>query len=152
MSDLKVDGIIASTSTNTNLTLQGKGSGKVVIGDGALLFPDADGSDGEFIKTDGSAALSFAADPGGGTSYWVVDAEAQTVTNDQDQADADALASSWERLRTERNALLVSSDWTQGADSPLSDEVKAEWAVYREELRDLPDTTDDPADPTWPEV
>jgi hypothetical protein len=61
MSDLKVDGIIASTGTNTALTLQGKGSGKVDIGDGALSFPDADGSDGEFIKTDGSGALSFAA-------------------------------------------------------------------------------------------
>ena len=60
MSDLKVDGVIASTGTNTNLTLQGRGSGKVAIGDGALLFPDADGSDGEFIKTDGSGALSFA--------------------------------------------------------------------------------------------
>jgi hypothetical protein len=65
LSDLKVDGIIASTGTNTALTLQGKGSGKVAIGDGALLFPDADGSDGEFIKTDGSKALSFAAAGGG---------------------------------------------------------------------------------------
>jgi hypothetical protein len=72
MSDLKVDGIIASTGTNTALTLQGKGSGKVAIGDGALLFPDADGSDGEFIKTDGSAALSFAA-AGGGISLQVVE-------------------------------------------------------------------------------
>ena len=93
-----------------------------------------------------------APDPGGQTSYWVVDAEAETVTNNQDQADADALAISWERLRTKRNALLVLSDWTQFIDSPLTDEVKAEWAVYREELRDLPDTTGDPADPTWPEV
>ena len=93
-----------------------------------------------------------APDPGGSTSYWVVDEDAQTVTNNQDQADADALANSWASLRTERNALLVSSDWTQGADSPLSDEVKAEWAVYREELRDLPDTTDDPDNPTWPEM
>ena len=59
---------------------------------------------------------------------------------------------SWIALRVERNALLDSSDWTQGNDSPLSDEVKAEWVVYREELRDLPDTTDDPADPTWPEA
>ena len=90
--------------------------------------------------------------PGGQTSYWVVDAEAETVTNNQDQADADALAISWERLRTKRNALLVSSDWTQFIDSPLTDEVKAEWAVYREELRDLPDTTDDPDNPTWPEM
>jgi hypothetical protein len=61
LSDLKVDGIIASTGTNTALTLQGKGSGKVAIGDGALLFPDADGTAGHFIKTDGSKALSFAA-------------------------------------------------------------------------------------------
>ena len=93
-----------------------------------------------------------AADPGGSTSYWVVDAGAETVVNDQAQADADALARSWDKLRTERNALLVSSDWTQGNDSPLLDEVKDDWATYRQELRDLPDTTDDPADPTWPEV
>jgi len=71
VSDLKVDGVIASTGTNTNLTLQGRGSGKVAIGDGALLFPDADGSDGEFIKTDGSGALSFA-EAGGGKIVQVV--------------------------------------------------------------------------------
>ena len=91
-------------------------------------------------------------DPGGQTSYWVVDEVAQTVTNDQAQADADALANSWAFLREERNVLLVSSDWTQSPDSPLTDEVIDDWAIYREELRDLPDTTDDPADPTWPEV
>jgi hypothetical protein len=89
-------------------------------------------------------------DPGGNTSYWVVDAEAQTVTNNQDQADADTLARSWTFLRRERNALLVSSDWTQGADSPLTDEAKAEWATYRETLRNLPANTPDPANPTWP--
>ena len=88
--------------------------------------------------------------PGGSTSYWVVDAEAQTVTNDQEQADADALEISWERLRSERNALLVSSDWTQSPDSPLADEAKSEWAVHREVLRDLPANTPDPANPTWP--
>ena len=88
--------------------------------------------------------------PGGSTGYWVVDAEAETVTNNQDQADADALANSWTALRAERDALLVSSDWTQASDSPLTDEVKAEWVVYREALRDLPASTDDPADPTWP--
>jgi hypothetical protein len=88
--------------------------------------------------------------PGGSTSYWVVDEAAQTVVNDQAQADADALANSWDKLRTERNALLVSSDWTQAADSPLTDEVKTSWSTYRQELRDLPASTEDPADPTWP--
>jgi hypothetical protein len=88
--------------------------------------------------------------PGGTTNYWVVDAEAETITNNQDQADADALANSWAALRKERDALLGSSDWTQASDSPLTDEVKAEWVVYREALRDLPANTDDPASPTWP--
>jgi len=91
-----------------------------------------------------------APDPGGQTSYWVIDAEAQTVVNNQDQADADALARSWAILRTERNAKLTETDWTQYNDSPLADEAKAEWTVYRKSLRDLPHTIDDPADPTWP--
>ena len=91
-------------------------------------------------------------DPGGQTSYWVVDAEAETVVNNQDQADVDALARSWAILRTERNDLLAESDWTQASDSPLTDEVQASWTTYRQELRDLPDITDDPAGPTWPEV
>ena len=91
-------------------------------------------------------------DPGGTTDYWVVDEAAKTVVNNQSQADADALANSWGRLRRERDALLVSSDWTQAADSPLTDGVKAEWTVYREKLRNLPETVADPADPTWPDV
>ena len=66
MSDLKVDGIIASTGTNTNLTLQGKGSGKVAIGDGALLFPDADGSANQVIETNASGVLSFVSLPSAG--------------------------------------------------------------------------------------
>ena len=53
-------------------------------------------------------------------------------------------------LRAKRNTLLTESDWTQYTDSPLDDEVKAEWAVYRQLLRDLPENTDDPANPTWP--
>ena len=66
--------------------------------------------------------------------------------------EANILASSWERLRRKRNSLLVSSDWTQSPDSPLDDEAKVDWVIYRQELRDLPATTDDPADPTWPEM
>lgn len=41
-------------------------------------------------------------------------------------------------IRERRNALLKACDWTQATDSPLSDEKKAEWAAYRQELRDLP--------------
>jgi len=69
MSDLKVDGVIASTGTNTNLTLQGKGSGKVAIGDGALLFPDADGSANQIISTNASGGLSFVTPSAGGMEF-----------------------------------------------------------------------------------
>ena len=56
----------------------------------------------------------------------------------------------WDMLRMERNAKLAKTDWTQYNDSPLTDEVKAEWTVHRQALRDLPANTDDPANPTWP--
>ena len=45
-------------------------------------------------------------------------------------------------LRSERNALLSYSDWTQIPDAPLSAEKKQEWADYRQQLRGLPDTVD----------
>lgn len=53
-------------------------------------------------------------------------------------------------FRGGRDELLKASDWTQAADSPLSDAKKAEWATYRQQLRDLPANTTDPANPTWP--
>jgi hypothetical protein len=68
MSTLKADTLTAKT-TNTNISVTGAGTGKVALGDGTLLFPDADGSANQPIITNGSAALSFATLPiaGGGT-------------------------------------------------------------------------------------
>lgn len=40
-------------------------------------------------------------------------------------------------VRLSRAPLLSGTDWTQAADSPLSTEKKAEWATYRQALRDL---------------
>ena len=76
-----------------------------------------------------------------------------------ENAARDAEEATWEEekpardmasLRTERNTKLASSDWTQSPDSPLASEAKAEWAVHRQSLRDLPSNTGDPANPTWP--
>ena len=61
MSTIKADAITASTGTNTNIAITGKGSGKVKLGDGNLLFPDSDGAAGTAIVTNGSGTLSFAA-------------------------------------------------------------------------------------------
>ena len=46
----------------------------------------------------------------------------------------------WIEVRSKRNELLKESDWTQAIDSPLPDIKKAEWATYRQELRDLTTT------------
>lgn len=59
MSSLSVDAITAKTA-DTNLTLTGSGTGKVVLGDGSLVLPDADGTSGQFLQTNGSGTLSFA--------------------------------------------------------------------------------------------
>ena len=68
MSTIKADAIEAATGTNTNLALTGKGTGKVALGDAALLFPDADGSSsGDVLQTDASGVLSFATPAGGGS-------------------------------------------------------------------------------------
>jgi hypothetical protein len=62
-----------------------------------------------------------------------------------------------EILRLKRDALLSEFDWTQTADSPLTDAKKAEWATYRQALRDLPsqysdnDNIDDVVFPTQPD-
>ena len=60
----------------------------------------------------------------------------QVLNKAQELYDGEAMR----RLRIHRNKIISLSDWTQGADSPLSDEKKAEWATYRQALRDLPST------------
>jgi hypothetical protein len=57
------------------------------------------------------------------------------------------VAESMDRLRLRRDALLAASDWTQVSDAPV--DAKA-WATYRQDLRDLPAKTTDPAEPKWP--
>jgi hypothetical protein len=53
-------------------------------------------------------------------------------------------------IRFNRNKLLADSDWTQLPDSPLSTSVKAQWATYRQTLRDLTDNVDSNGQVTFP--
>ena len=52
------DNTIGTNSSNANLELSGSGSGSVMIS--GFTFPTSDGSNGQFIKTDGTGTLSFA--------------------------------------------------------------------------------------------
>lgn len=53
-------------------------------------------------------------------------------------------------LRARRDKLLRASDRTQIPDYPISAEERDAWATYRQALRDLPETTGDPAAVIWP--
>ena len=54
----------------------------------------------------------------------------------QEQLDAKELAI----VKSNRNNLLNQSDWTQLPNNPLTSEKQQEWAVYRQQLRDIPET------------
>jgi len=52
--------------------------------------------------------------------------------------------------RANRDDLLLRSDWSQTNDNTLSDAKKAEWAVYRTALRDVPLQSGFPYEINWP--
>lgn len=47
-------------------------------------------------------------------------------------------------LREQRDILLKECDWTQTVDCPLSEEIKNDWRVWRQYMRDLPNNTPRP--------
>jgi hypothetical protein len=53
-------------------------------------------------------------------------------------------------LRSERDRRLAACDYTQLADCPMDKAQRAAWKIYRQALRELPDTTTDLADIAWP--
>jgi hypothetical protein len=56
----------------------------------------------------------------------------------------------YQSIRSQRNDLLYKSDWTQIPGNPLTDEKRAEWATYRQQLRDLVIEGTCPLDFVWP--
>ncbi len=54
-------------------------------------------------------------------------------------------------LRGMRNQMLTDTDWTQGADSPLTDSQKTSWTTYRQALRDITKDYKSLEDVKWPE-
>jgi len=54
-----------------------------------------------------------------------------------------------DEVRTQRDALLSQSDWTQVPDAPVD---QAAWAEYRQALRDVPQQAGFPTEITWPQI
>ena len=78
----------------------------------------------------------------------VVDAVNKTVTGTR-TANPISDINAWEIVRSMRNNELTATDWTQLPDSPLLPAKKAEWAVYRQELRDVTEQ-ENPREIVWP--
>jgi len=71
--------------------------------------------------------------------------------------DKDIFNSKWKELllkdlRAERDRRLAATDWVTLKAYSTSTPVPEAWATYMQALRDLPTTTEDPANPVWPPV
>ena len=67
--------------------------------------------------------------------------------NTTEAADSESL--SWDNIRSLRNDILRDTDWTMTTGATVD---QAQWAAYRQNLRDLPQTYKDktPDDVFWP--
>jgi len=81
---------------------------------------------------------------------WVVKFNESAANQSEAEAEIAAEERKWAELRLERNKKLSACDYTQLPDSPFSSEQIAEWALYRQELRDLPDNVLDIDNAIWP--
>ena len=76
------------------------------------------------------------------TKYSVADMDDEAkAAKDEEQAKS---------VRTQRTEKLRDCDWTQLDDTPMSNTQKADWATYRQALRDVPDQAGFPFDIEWP--
>lgn len=75
--------------------------------------------------------------------------EYQKVRNKTQQEIEDETEGMWRAIRDRRNELLLECDWTQLADSPLTNQKQTEWQIYRQSLRDIT-TQSNPFSINWP--
>lgn len=72
----------------------------------------------------------------------------KTIPKNEDEI-KEMTAFQWDRIREDRNSLLFKSDWTQLPDSPLTDDQKNLWKIYRKSLRDITNNLN-PNNIIWP--
>ena len=101
---------------------------------------------GEFVvKEDGSAVTTTLIDPSG------PDHAAYLAWLDEGNIPLNAPGNevNWDTIRAKRDQLIRESDWTMIPGATVD---QAQWAAYRQILRDLPQTYSDPEDVVWPAV
>ena len=82
------------------------------------------------------------------------DSEIQKPSKEEFEAKLQELidAQPLKKLREERNKRLSECDWVVIRAVSTNTQVPDEWITYMQTLRDLPSTTEDPANPVWPNV
>ena len=73
----------------------------------------------------------------------VIDWTPEQIAEWQARADIEVAA----HVRSERNRLLASCDWTQLPDAPTD---QTAWSAYRQSLRDVTDQVGFPHEIEWP--
>ena len=66
------------------------------------------------------------------------------------EARAEAADLDMSMVRSQRDGMLRSTDWTQVGDAALGDHTAEEWATYRQALRDLPSVYSRVSEVVWP--
>lgn len=76
------------------------------------------------------------------------DENGQVIINRIKEKEQELRVLDMNKVRVRRNRLLTESDWTQVNDVVLSND--REWKIYRQALRDITQTTEDPRFLVWP--
>ena len=126
---------------NTSFTMPLEGQDLSGFGVAEVAFTDQPTIDRNTQKLEESAPVL---DGSTWRQTWNV---VELSTEELQQIEDNAAAS----VRATRDQKLTATDWTQMADSPLSDSNKTAWATYRQSLRDLPTASGFPHTMTWPE-
>ena len=84
-----------------------------------------------------------------GAKYYGIDTQSSPLPSDV--LNNALLKQGWAKVRTRRDELLHASDYAVMPDYPLTDEQLAAVKQYRQALRDIPETADDPDAIEWPE-
>lgn len=101
--------------------------------------------DDKFLITEETDEVGFVDGSYSSVTYKVV--EGSVAHKSAEEIEAQDVQQAWVQLKSERSRRLFATDWTQVSDAPVDHQA---WAVYRQELRDLPENTTDPRNPVWP--
>jgi len=109
-------------------------------------LPDGTQADDAILKITSKGIISTVPFKEENTDYqeyleWVAEG------NTPEAADGDVLT--WDDIRSKRDSILQATDWTMTTGATVD---QAQWAAYRQVIRDIPQTYKDktPDDVVWP--